>query len=92
MNPFFVLGIPNNATREQIDTAYREKVRIAHPDKGGTAEEFTRIMKAREQALEEWRLNESIRIRCETCMDTGKVTKTHGVHTMKMTCPDCQGE
>lgn len=92
MNPFLILGIPKDSTREQIDTAYREKVRSAHPDRGGTPEEFNRVTKAREQALEEWRLNERIRIKCKTCMDTGKVTRTHGVHTMKMTCPDCSGE
>jgi DnaJ-class molecular chaperone len=90
MNPFFTLGIPNNATREQIDTAYREKVRTAHPDRGGSSEEFNRITKAREQALEEWRLNEQIRIKCNTCLDTGKVIRTHGAHSMTMTCPDCQ--
>ena len=33
MNPYEVLGIPENASDEQIKTAYKELVRKYHPDK-----------------------------------------------------------
>lgn len=32
-NPFDVLGIPHNATPEQIKEAYRQKTRMYHPDR-----------------------------------------------------------
>lgn len=41
-----ILGIPNNATQEDIIAAYRNKVIENHPDKGGNAIEFMNIRKA----------------------------------------------
>ena len=89
MNPFSRLGIPANSTKEQIEQAFREKARTAHPDRGGSSEEFIELIKAKEQALEECAINESLRIKCVTCNDTGKITRVHGANSIKMTCPDC---
>lgn len=40
------LGIDEDATLEQVRTAYRRKVRSAHPDTGGSAELFTQVQAA----------------------------------------------
>lgn len=40
------LGIPKNATIDQIKDAYREKAKAHHPDKGGSSEAFRRVSNA----------------------------------------------
>lgn len=45
-----VLGIPLTATREQIDEAYRQKAKRAHPDAGGSAEAMAELNRARDEA------------------------------------------
>lgn len=37
------LGIDRSATPEQVKSAYRKRAMKAHPDRGGSAEEFTKI-------------------------------------------------
>lgn len=32
MDPFSILGVEMNATREEVDKAYREKAKAVHPD------------------------------------------------------------
>lgn len=46
-----VLGIEPGAPRDQITAAYRRQARSAHPDQGGTREEWDRLQAAYEQAL-----------------------------------------
>jgi hypothetical protein len=46
-----VLGVPTNACREEIDTAYRKLRSKHHPDRGGSADMFNRIQKAYEEAI-----------------------------------------
>ncbi|MFB6180031.1 MAG: J domain-containing protein [Halorientalis sp.] len=41
-----VLGLPVEATVEEIRTAYREKVKEVHPDHGGDEDEFKRVREA----------------------------------------------
>ena len=45
-NPYEVLGVQVDATAEDIKNAYREKSKEAHPDTGGSEDEFTRLKKA----------------------------------------------
>ncbi len=45
-----VLEVERDATREQIETAYRRLRSQHHPDRGGDAEQFHRITKAYEEA------------------------------------------
>jgi hypothetical protein len=45
-----VLGVSPNATIDEVKTAYRTKAQVAHPDKGGTSEDFTKIQHAYENA------------------------------------------
>lgn len=46
MDPYTILGINQSSTEQEIKTAYRNLVRIHHPDKGGTAEKFKEINEA----------------------------------------------
>jgi hypothetical protein len=47
-----VLGLPSNATEQQIKEAYREKVKAAHPDMGGDSESFQQVKEAYATARE----------------------------------------
>lgn len=49
---FTILGVSANATREQIDTAYRRLAATHHPDRGGDGREMARINAARDEGLE----------------------------------------
>jgi hypothetical protein len=46
-----VLGLQPNASRSDVTAAYRRQARAAHPDQGGTREEWDRLQAAYEQAL-----------------------------------------
>lgn len=47
-----VLGVKSDATREQIDEAYRPLAMKHHPDRGGDAGEMARVNTARDQGYE----------------------------------------
>jgi hypothetical protein len=49
-----VLGVPQGAAREQIDAAYREKAKTAHPDAaGGDADSMAALNAARDEGLKQ---------------------------------------
>lgn len=48
-----VLGVDRNASRSAIDTSYRIRRGTAHPDKGGSSDEFDDVRRAYEQACME---------------------------------------
>ena len=41
-----ILGVPHEATPDEVTTAFRKAVRTCHPDHGGDAEQFMLITKA----------------------------------------------
>jgi len=45
--PHIVLGIRPDASADEIDTAYRQKAKAAHPDAGGSPEAMQRLNDAR---------------------------------------------
>jgi curved DNA-binding protein CbpA len=45
-DPYLVLGLRRAAGPTEIKTAYRRKVQVAHPDRGGDADAFMLIVKA----------------------------------------------
>jgi hypothetical protein len=48
-----VLGLePHSQTEHSVNSAYRSKLREAHPDTGGNADAFRQLTEAREMALE----------------------------------------
>lgn len=47
-SPYETLGVPTNATAEEMKQAYRRLAREHHPDKGGDHDKFVEIQKAYE--------------------------------------------
>ncbi len=47
-SPFEVLGVSRGADAKEVEAAYRERVKDAHPDHGGSPEEFRRVRDAYE--------------------------------------------
>lgn len=50
---FSVLSLPPTATAAEVRAAYREKVKAAHPDNGGSRREFRRVREAYDAARRE---------------------------------------
>lgn len=48
LDPYKILGVSMNATREEIDKAFRKKAHTAHPDHGGSNEEMIKVNAAYE--------------------------------------------
>jgi hypothetical protein len=48
-SPYSVLGVKPSATPEEIEAAYRRRIKLAHPDVGGSAEAVQRLNDARRQ-------------------------------------------
>lgn len=46
-----LLGVPINYTKEDVIAAFRREVKRAHPDLGGTAEMFRKLVEARDRLL-----------------------------------------
>ncbi len=46
-----LLGVPANFTDDDILAAFRREAKKAHPDVGGTAEQFRRLVEARDRLL-----------------------------------------
>jgi ferredoxin len=50
-SPFEVLLLDSDATEEEVVEAYRERVKEAHPDQGGSIEEFRAVKQAYDELL-----------------------------------------
>lgn len=48
-SPYDVLGVKPTASQEEIEAAYRQKARFAHPDAGGSTEAMQRLNDARQR-------------------------------------------
>jgi hypothetical protein len=49
-----VLGVPRSAGKAAIEAAWKEKARMAHPDRGGSEAVMAEINTARDRALKDW--------------------------------------
>jgi hypothetical protein len=47
-----LLGVPADYTEEDVNAAFRREVKKAHPDLGGTAEQFQKLVEARKRLLD----------------------------------------
>eukprot|EP00913_Durusdinium_trenchii_P030027 g28139.t1 len=52
-DPWSVLELERGASRDEVKRAFREKIRRAHPDAGGSAQEFNEVREAYQAALME---------------------------------------
>lgn len=50
-SPWGVLGVKPNATREEVEAAYRAKAKEVHPDTGGSTAAMAELNQARDDAL-----------------------------------------
>lgn len=82
-------------TEETIKAAYRTKARAAHPDAGGSAEQWARVSWA-EAALKRWLTARPMALgkvehmrpgNCRACAGTGRVRSGQ----LKMFCVLCDG-
>ena len=48
---FETLGLPPGAGEDAVESAYRDRVKEAHPDRGGSRDEFVRVREAYATAL-----------------------------------------
>eukprot|EP00986_Skeletonema_menzelii_P006571 scaffold2497_cov117-Skeletonema_menzelii.AAC.6 len=55
------LGVAPSATQKEINSAFRGKAKLYHPDKGGTAEMFRKITEAKDELLKSKRFKSSCR-------------------------------
>ncbi|KAH0536121.1 hypothetical protein GP486_008907, partial [Trichoglossum hirsutum] len=45
-NPYDILGVPRNATKEEIEKAFKAAVKKHHPDNGGDEKLFNKVVVA----------------------------------------------
>lgn len=60
-SPHDILRIGNDADEEEIERAYRQRVKEVHPDRGGTTEEFKLVKQAYDQLTDGETTDESQR-------------------------------
>jgi len=48
-NPFIILGVDEDASKDEVDAVYLAKVKFAHPDAGGSHERMVRLNQARDE-------------------------------------------
>lgn len=48
MDPFIVLGVDHNSSKEEVDRAYKAAAKKCHPDKGGSVQEMAKVNAAYE--------------------------------------------
>jgi DnaJ domain len=53
MDPYRTLGVDRTCTREEVKAAFRAKVQLAHPDRGGDEQAFIHFVSAYKQILME---------------------------------------
>lgn len=88
--------VPNEVTESALDDAYRAKVKVVHPDKGGTTEEFIRVDRAK-CILEEYLKQAAPQpikyevAKCHACNGKGRVELRRGFNSMNMVCGICHG-
>lgn len=80
MTPYEILGLSPDASPSEIKAAYRRAAMRAHPDRGGSEEDFRRVQKAFEDLQKG---------PCPDCGGKGFVTTRRGFFVNKTRCPRC---
>lgn len=101
------LGLTSGATEADVKARYKDLAKTAHPDRGGSVEDFQRLREALEKALQEVEYGQSLsRARlqvdalreaargtvCPRCDGTGAAKERKvGFRTMRQICRLCRG-
>jgi DnaJ-class molecular chaperone len=80
-------GLATKATPEEVKAEWRRLASIHHPDKGGDAVEFSRLIRLYKAAHAE----ASAPKPCPQCLGTGKVKQSHGFSSIDLPCAACGG-
>jgi len=102
------LGLTEDADEAAVRARYKELAMAAHPDRGGTAEQFQQLTEWRDQALREvsmgltlansrsalHKLREAARgTKCPRCDGTGvRMAVQQGFRELKFPCRLCRGK
>lgn len=80
-------------TPEEVVVAYRTAALTAHPDKGGSVEDFNRIKQARDllTAFLKQPKPEPTPPDCVSCLGKGFIMQQRGWRTTRQVCPMCKG-
>lgn len=85
--PLGILGLPPDASVDDIQARWRQLRSELHPDHGGDAERFHLASEAYAAALHEARQPKV----CNACGGSGKIKVVHGFHTTNLACETCHG-
>lgn len=89
-DPFSVLGLQPTASVKEVQHAFRQLAMVKHPDHGGSAVEFDRLLKASREAQVLASDREQVVKQCPTCSGKGWITVQRGFHTTKLECQRCK--
>lgn len=87
MSPLETLGLPDDASLDELKIAWRRLAKIHHPDHGGDSGRFIELRKAYVQALE----SAMKRKLCPVCKGQGRTYVNHGFASVSLTCTSCRG-
>jgi DnaJ-class molecular chaperone len=83
---------------ESVGVAYKQACKRAHPDTGGSQEEFVAVDRARHVLLAWLERQADAPVpahggaaECPRCHGAGRIMMHRGVRQMPMQCPACQG-
>ena len=82
------LGLDENATPKEVQRKYWNLCQTAHPDAGGSQEDFIKLNKTYQAALKLANTPKT----CEACKGKGKITQTNGFDSINMICRNCSGK
>lgn len=77
INPHEVLGVSNKFTWEELKTAYRNKAKMVHPDKGGTQELFNLVTECFRVLAEDYKLRIEAKSHAELKQGSQEYHKQH---------------
>ena len=78
------LGLTEDAHPDEVTAAYRRLAFTAHPDRGGTMEQFQKLNDAYKRAFAQ-----QTEAPCPICQGKGRVAVTAGFVTTYVDCGNC---